>query len=448
MKRLISAVSKNSIAAELGIKPKDILVSINGTTSFDFLDYLEAMAGSSMEILIEKTKDSEQLLFDVEKDEFEDLGLTFADGLMDNMMSCRNNCVFCFIHQNPKGVLRDSIYFCDDDYRLSYMHGNYITMTNLDDRIIERIIKHRISPINVSVHTTDKNRRSYMMGNRRAGRNLKYLEQMARGGIAMGMQIVLCKGLNDEETLDKTIYDLSRLLLPHGVDGFSLSVVPVGLTKYREENRLHHLRSLNDFDCANVIAQVEAWQDKFLKELGTRFVFAADEFYLTSGMNIPPYESYENFPQIENGVGMIASFKHDFEAARGGGTLPPGLSAPRALWSPGTKVTMITGVAAQNLMRELTPPEIDIKVIRNEFFGENVTVAGLLTGRDIITQLKDKPLGDVLLMPASCLRRGEEVLLDDISISDISRELGVRVLAINPTGTDFAEALKGGTVYE
>jgi putative radical SAM enzyme (TIGR03279 family) len=440
MKRLISAVDKNSIAAELGIQPMDKLVSINGDASFDFLDYFAAMAKDSMEILIEKAQSGEQWLLDVDKDDFEDLGLTFEDGLMDNMMTCRNNCVFCFIQQNPKGVLRDSIYICDDDYRLSYMQGSYISLTNLDERTVKRIISHRISPVNISVHTTDKNRRAYMMGNRRAGRNLKYLEQMARGGIAMGLQIVLCKGLNDEEHLDKTIYDLSRLVLPHGIDGFSLSVVPVGLTKYREENNLPHLRALNDFDCANAIAQVEAWQERFLKELGTRFVFLADEFYLTAGVDLPPYGAYEDFLQIENGVGMMTSFKHDFYAVLDGNAP----NTAQALWSPGTKVSLVTGVAAQNFMRGLVPPDIDVKAVRNEFFGENVTVAGLLTGRDIINQLKGRPLGNVLLLPASCLRHGGEVLLDNITVPDIAKELGVRVLPMNTNGGDFAQAIKGG----
>ena len=446
MKRLIKEVDKNSIGAGLGIAPKDKLVSLNGSASFDFIDYLAAMSGPSIKILVEKAQSGEQIPFDVKKDEFEDLGLTFENGLMDNVMSCRNNCVFCFIHQNPKGVLRDSIYFCDDDYRLSYMHGSYISMTNLDERAIERIIKHRISPVNISVHTTDKNRRAYIMGNRKAGRNLKYLEQLARGGIAMGLQIVLCKGLNDEESLDKTIYDLSRLVLPHGIDGFSLSVVPVGLTKYREENGLHHLRPLNDFDCANVIAQVENWQERLLKELGTRFVYLADEFYLTAGAQLPPYEAYEDFLQIENGVGMLTSFKYEFEAARRSARSGRYESnGGQALWSPGTKVTMVTGVAAHNFIRDLIPPNdtIEVKAVRNEFFGENVTVAGLLTGRDIINQLKGRPLGDVLVLPSSCLRHGEDVLLDNVKVSDIARVLGVRVVTMKPDGGDFAKALIG-----
>ena len=437
MKRLIVTVDESSVSAELGIEPMDKLVTLNGTATFDALDYYMAMMNDTIEVLIEK-EDGSQWLLEIDKEEGEDLGLGFENALMDHMMTCNNDCTFCFIQQNPRGVLRDSLYLCDDDYRLSFMHGNYITLTNMDGRDVDRIVAHRISPINVSVHTTDKNRRSYMMGNRRAGKNLKYLQQMARGGIALGLQIVLCKGLNDEEHLDKSIYDLSRLVLPHGIEGFSLSIVPVGLTKYREENGLASLRPFNDFDCANVIAQVEAWQERLLEELGTRFVFLADEFYLTAGVDLPPYEAYEKFLQIENGVGMLASFKHDFEAALKDNAKLPAVR----LWSPGTKISMVTGIAAYNSLRELIPSDIDVKVIKNEFFGDNVTVAGLLTGRDIINQLKGRELGNVLLLPASCLRHGEEVLLDDVSISDIARELKVRVLPMSTNGKDFAEAIK------
>ena len=441
MKRLIVTVDENSISAELGIEPMDKLLTVNGSADFDSLDYYMAMMNETIEVLIEKA-DGTQWLLEIDKEEGEDLGLGFESALMDHMMICRNDCTFCFVHQNPRGILRDSLYLRDDDYRLSFMHGNYITLTNMDGRDVDRIIAHRISPINISVHTTDKKRRSYMMGNRYAGRNLKYLKQLAHGGITLGMQIVLCKGLNDEEHLDKTIYDLSRLV-PHGGDGYSLSVVPVGLTRYREENGLANLRPLNNFDCANVIAQVEGWQERLLKELGTRFVFLADEFYLKAGANLPPYEAYEDFLQIENGVGMMASFMRDFENALGGGSAS---NAGQALWSPNTKITIATGMAAHSFIRGLIPPDanIDVKAIRNEFFGENITVSGLMTGQDIIKQLKGRQLGDVLLLPENCLRHGEEVLLDDITVSDIAKELGVRVLLMNPNGRVFAEALKEG----
>ncbi|MCL2573624.1 MAG: DUF512 domain-containing protein [Defluviitaleaceae bacterium] len=433
MKRIITAVDESSIAAEVGIEPMDKLVTINGTANFDVFDYYMAMSDSVIEVLIEKA-DGDQWLLEIDKEDYEDLGLTFEDGLMDTAMICRNDCVFCFIHQNPKGILRDSLYFCDDDYRLSHMHGNFITLTNLDGRDVDRILTHRISPINVSVHTTDKNRRSYIMGNRRAGKSLKYLQQLAKGGISLGMQVVLCKGLNDEEHLDRTIEDLGKLV-PEGGDGFSLSVVPVGLTRYREGNSLVYLRPLNAFDSASIIAQVEGWQERFLKELGTRFVFLADEFYLTAGVPLPPYEAYEGFLQIENGVGMLASFKYEFEEACEGDS-----------WSVAVKTTIVTGVSAYGFIRDLVSSVtgIEVKAIRNDFFGENVTVSGLLTGRDIIAQLAGRELGEVLLLPKNCLRKDTNMLLDNVTVDDISRELDVKVLVVEPTGADFVEALKGG----
>ena len=425
------AVGEGSIAEELGIEAEDSLVGLNGTATFDVFDYHAAMADPSIEVLIEKAT-GEQWLLEVEKEEFEDLGLTFDDGLMDEMRTCANNCVFCFIHQNPKGVMRDSIYFCDDDYRMSLMHGSYVTLTNMDADDVNRIITQRMSPINISVHSTDKNRRSYMMDNRRAGKSLKFLKQLADGGITMGFQIVLCKGLNDGDYLDRTIEDLSKLV-PHGGGGFSLSVVPAGLTRYRAENGLAHLVPLSTFDCMSLVVQIEEWQERFLKELGTRFVFLADEVYVKAGANLPSYDDYEDFLQLENGVGMLTSFAHEFNRHR------------EEMSPPAVKITVVTGRAAYDFMRNLIPPEmqVDVKMIRNDFYGENVTVAGLLTGQDIIKQLKGKPLGDMLVLPSSCLRHGEEVLLDDVTMADIAKELGVRVSAVNPTGKDFLDFLEG-----
>jgi len=430
MKRLITAVEEDSIAEEIGIESADSLLTLNGTATFDVFDYHMAMAADFVEVLVEKA-DGDQWLLEVDKDGYEDLGLTFENGLMDEMHICTNNCVFCFIQQNPKGIMRDSIYFCDDDYRMSFLHGSYVTLTNMEARDVERIINQRMSPINISVHSTDEKLRVDMMGNKRAGSSLKFLNQLAAGGIALGMQIVLCKGLNDGKRLDKTIEDLSKLV-PYGGGGFSLSVVPAGLTRYRAENGLASLEPLSSDDCKNLIAQIEQWQKHFLQELGTRFVFLADEAYVKAGTNLPPFEAYEDFLQLDNGVGMLTSFAHEFNNRRG------------ELCSPTTKVTIATGLAAYDFLRNLIPQEwqIDVKSIKNDFYGENVTVSGLLTGRDIINQLKGQPLGDVLLLPSSCLRYGEEVLLDDVTISDIAKELSVKVLAVDPNGKDFTEALE------
>jgi len=429
MKRLIVAVEEGSIAEELGIEPMDGLLAINGTVAFDVFDYHAAMATDFIELLIEKA-DSDQWLLEVDKDEFEDLGLVFEDGLMDNMRTCRNNCVFCFIHQNPKGIMRDSIYFCDDDYRMSLIHGSYVTLTNMSEQDVGRIITQRMSPINISVHTTDEGLRTQVMGNKNAGKSLRFLKQLADGGITMGFQIVLCKGLNDGKYLDKTIEDLSKLV-PQCGGGFSLSVVPAGLTRYRAENGLVPLEPLNADECKALIVQIEKWQQRFMKQLGTRFVFLADEIYIKAGASLPNYEEYEDFLQIDNGVGMLSSFAHDFNQCRG------------ELRSFDAKITIATGLAAHDFLRNLIPPawQIDVKAIKNDFYGENVTVAGLLTGQDIINQLKGQALGDVLLLPSSCLRHGEEVLLDDVTMADIAKELGVRVVAVDPNGEGFAESL-------
>jgi len=428
MKKLILTVENNSIGAEMGIEPLDKLLSIDGVKVADVFDYRMAIANDEIEILIEKPN-GEQWLLEIEKDEDEDLGLVFESGLMDDVRKCANNCVFCFIHQNPKGTMRDTIYFCDDDYRLSFLHGNYITLTNMTQGDVGRILAHRLSPINISVHTTDEMLRVKMMGNGRAGESLGYMRQLAQGGIALGLQIVLCKGYNDGEHLDKTIHDLSRLVPPGG-GGFSLSVVPAGLTKYREQNGLTNLEPFSQADCKKILRQVEAWQSRFLSELSTRFVYAADELYVKAGVALPPYEAYEDFLQIENGVGMMAEFKRDFN---------------NVTCSFDAKATMVTGMAAYDFMCDLNLP-MDIAAIKNDFFGENVTVAGLLTGQDIISQLEGRSLGDVLLLPANCLRHGENVLLDGVTTDDISKALGVTVLVAEPTAQGLANALTGGIV--
>jgi putative radical SAM enzyme (TIGR03279 family) len=434
MIRTIRNVDKYSIAADFGIEVGDKLIAKNGTADFDIFDYYLAIAGTHMNILIEKP-DGSQFFFDFEKDENEDIGLSFNSRLLDGERTCVSNCIFCNIDQNPKDIMHDAIYFKDDDYRLSFTQGNYVSLTNMTKHDVERIIRHQISPVNVSVHTTDPSLRTKMMGNKAAGRCLKYLDRLAAGGIAMGMQVVLCKGLNDGKHLDKTIQDLARFV-PKNVNGggFSLSVVPVGLTQYRHENDLPYLEPFDAEDCKKIIEQIEEWQLHFLKEFGTHFVYASDEFYVKAGVKLPLIEVYEEFLQIENGVGMMTLFKDTFEYACRAGNLKP----------PGTKVTMATSVMAYDFLRGLGLPEsnLDIVPIKNNFYGEHIAVSGLLTGQDIINQLKGRDLGDTVLLPSNCLRRTEEVLLDGITLSDISNELGVKVSAVLPTGEGFVSALK------
>ncbi|MCL2573623.1 MAG: DUF512 domain-containing protein [Defluviitaleaceae bacterium] len=432
MKRLITNVDKYSIGAELGIEVGDKLVAKNGTANFDIFDYYLAIGDTTMNVLIEKP-DGNQFLFDIEKDNNEDLGLGFQSTIMDDERVCENKCIFCFADQKPKGM-RDAEYHKGDDYRLSFMHGNHISMTNMTSRDVDRILQHRISPINISVHTTDEKLRAKMMGNRNAGKTLKYLKKLAKGGVAMGMQIVLCKDINDGEHLEKTIHDLSRLV-PKGVNGggFSLSIVPARLTSHREENGLPHIEPFTDEDCKQIVERVEAWQLRFLNELGTHFVYASDEFYLRAGVELPSIEVYEEFLRIKNGVGVLTLFSDEFAYTSRDGLRPPGM-----------RVTVVTGLATAEFMRKLTLPFVNVNVmpIENNFYGKNITHSSYLTGQDIVEQLKGKTLGDVVLLPASCLRYGENVLSDGMSVYEISQELGVEVLAIIPTGGAFVNALK------
>ncbi|MCL2396550.1 MAG: DUF512 domain-containing protein [Defluviitaleaceae bacterium] len=426
MKKLIIDIEKGSIAEEIGVQPQDLLLTIDGAAIADVFDYRMACAACDLEVLIEKP-DGEQWLLTIEKDEDEDLGLVFKTGLMDDMHPCCNNCVFCFVHQNPPNM-RSTIYFRDDDYRLSFLHGNYITMTNMTQADVDRVLAHRLSPMNISVHTTDPSLRVKMMGNSAAGDVLGFLKQLADGGITLNMQIVLCKNYNDGTHLDKTILDLSRLVPDGG--GFSLSVVPAGLTKYRKD--LPFIEPFSPSDCRDVVKQIEKWQHRFLMEIGGRFVFAADEFYIKAELPLPEYEHYEDFPQIENGVGMCAAFRHEVHYVGA------------AFCRPIKQTTIATGMAAADFMKEICSNlDINVIAVRNDFFGENVTVAGLLTGQDIVAQLKGQDLGELLLLPACCLRHGEEVFLDDMTLQDMEIALGVKVLAVGANGADFAKALYG-----
>ena len=302
---VIIKVEKGSIAEELGIEPGDILMTINGKAVEDVFDYRFLINDEYIELGI-KTKQGEECLAEIEKDYDEDLGIIFESGLMDDAKSCKNKCIFCFIDQLPKGM-RSTLYFKDDDSRLSFLQGNYVTLTNMKDEDLDRIIYYHLSPINISVHTTDMELRKKMLKNPNADKVLKNMDRLAEAGIEMNLQIVLCKGINDGEVLEKSISDLSKYY-PHAR---SLSVVPVGITKYRDG--LYPMEPFGKDDSKEVIDIIEKWQKKLKKEIGSSFVFIADEFYINAGIEIPPSERYEDFPQIENGVGMIALMKHEFE---------------------------------------------------------------------------------------------------------------------------------------
>ena len=440
--QIIKRITPGSIAEELNIEPGSKLLRINGEEVEDIFDYRFLIDEEYIELEIENP-DGEVDLYPIEKDEDEEMGLEFASSLMDDYRSCSNKCLFCFIDQMPKGM-RKTLYFKDDDSRLSFLQGNYITLTNMKEHDIDRISRYRMSPINISVHTTNPDLRCRMLNNRFAGNILKRIRQFYEARIEMNAQIVLCRGINDGEELSRTIRDLGEFL-PWLK---SLSVVPVGLTKYRD-----HLTPLKPFDAeeaCKVLACIHGWQDHFRKTKGAFFVHASDEWYIMAGKPFPPEESYEGYGQLENGVGMMRLFLNEVEEALL--ELPEGTA-----FSPRT-VTVATAVLAYPTIRRLAADleerfpglKIHVHCIRNEFFGERITVSGLLTGRDIIRQLEGKELGQTLFLPANVLRSGEDVLLDDVRLKDISQALQVDAAIIKSEGQDFVYKLAGinGGIYE
>lgn len=440
---LISHVEPGSAAFEGGIVPGDCLLAVNEQKIKDVFDYRFLTADEFVSLKLEDAH-GEEYYVDIEKDAEEDLGLEFANPMMAEDKACANQCVFCFIDQMPPGM-RETLYFKDDDPRLSFLTGNYVTLTNVSDRELHRIVNYRMSPINVSVHTTNPELRCRMLNHKKAGDILHKLDILQEGCIAVNAQIVLCPGYNDGDELDRTLKDLSER-----ADCIaSVSVVPVGITKYREG--LAPMRVYTKEECRQVIAQVEAWQTRLLKEIGTRFVYVADEMYLKAGLALPPYESYEEFPQLENGVGMCALL--DFEVcdylAREGARLQKRFAQAKP-----RKVTIATGKAAYPLIRGLTEYvrkhfthiEAEVYAIENRFFGEDVTVAGLVTGGDLAAQLQGKDLGDALLITQNMLRAGEDVFLDDLHVSDIQDKLGAPVTAVEDRGEAFVQAMLGGEV--
>ncbi len=428
---VIKGVEEGSIAEEMQIEAGDVLVSVNGKEIKDIFDYRFLAADENVVVVVRKA-DGEEWELEIEKDEDEDLGLIFEDGILDEYSSCRNKCIFCFIDQNPKGM-RDTIYFKDDDTRLSFLQGNYVTLTNMKSEDIDRLIRYNLSPINVSVHTTNPELRCRMLNNRFAGNVLDHMTKLYEAGTEMNGQVVLCKGWNDGKELDRTIEDLS-MYIKHMK---SMSVVPVGLTKYREG--LTALSPFTKEDARQVVEQIEKWQNKFLNVYGTRFVYASDEFYLKAGLPVPEHDEYEGYPQIGNGVGMIRLL--DYEVSE----------ALKNVVGDSRKHTISIATG------ELAYPEIkrqaervcsifgnitvNVYSIHNNFYGDNVTVAGLLTGNDIINQLKGKKLGEKLLLPCVLLKTGENVLLDNVTVEDIETALQIRISIVKSEGSAFVEEI-------
>ena len=428
---IIDKVEPGSIAHELEIEPGDILLKINNQTIKDVFDYHYLINDEYLTVLIQKPNNEEWEL-EIEKDYEQDLGIVFSESLMDCYRSCKNKCVFCFIDQNPKGM-RETIYFKDDDARLSFLQGNYITLTNMKDDDINRIIKYKLEPVNISVHTTNPELRVKMLHNRFAGDALEKLKKLHDNGITMNSQIVLCKHWNDKEELDRSIRELSEMYPSMR----SLSVVPLGKTKHREG--LTELESFTKEDATEVLDQIHRWQEKFYKELGTRFVFASDEWYIKAGYDLPDASYYEGYNQIENGVGIMRSFKDEVEEYLEMLNINP---EPH-------KVSLATGVLAYDMIQELLNkvnqkfPQVETHLycIENHFYGPEITVAGLLTGQDIIEQLKGRFLGDYLMLPNVLLRSGEEVLLDDITVNDIQNALQTPIRIVQSDGKSFVDTI-------
>lgn len=425
----ITSVVRHSRADRAGIKPGDFLVSINSHKISDVLDFRFYLAEKKVEIEI--SRNDETHVFTINKDTYDDIGLDFETPLMDKKMRCVNKCIFCFIDQLPKG-LRKSLYFKDDDSRLSFLHGNYITLTNLDRHDIDRIIEMHISPVNISVHTTDPELRRKMMINPRAGEVLEYLNILHDAGIKMRGQIVLCRGINDGEALLKSMRDLSALY----PEMESVSIVPAGLTAYRDG--LYPLEPFSPEECRGVIDMVSGFAEECFKKYGTHIFYASDEFYVKSGTELPPYEYWEEFTQIENGVGMLSSFEHEFDL--GLLTLTDDDKALKVVES------VATGEASYEMINRCCEklmalcPGIDIRVykIKNNFFGGEVTVTGLLTATDLEDQLKGKVLGKRLLLARTMLRAEGDLFLDGRTPDMLSEALEVPLVFTEAdSGTEF-----------
>ena len=431
----ITDVEKASYAERAGVLAGDILIAVNENEINDVLDYRFYLAEETVVLKLRRDSD---FTVEIKKGEYDDIGLEFETPLMDKKHSCRNGCVFCFIDQNPEG-LRESLYFKDDDSRLSFIHGNYITLTNMADSDVERIIKMRFSPINISIHTTNPELRVKMMKNKRAGEVLSYLSRFKEAGLSMCGQIVLCKGLNDGEELLRSMRELSE----YYPELSSVSIVPAGLTKHRD--KLYPLTAFDKAEAGEVIDLVNSFGDEHKMKHGSRLFFVADEFYLKAEREIPDSDYYEEYPQLENGVGMLRSFSDEFGIA---------LSDVRRYKKKIKKkreVTVVTGVASYPLIKGLSDmltkliPKLKINVIKviNHFFGESITVSGLLTGRDIYEALSGKALGDELFVPANALRYPEEDFLCGMKLTELSEKLGVKASGAGDDGFEFLEAVCG-----
>lgn len=444
-KHIIDKIEPGSIAEEMELEPGDALISINGKEIDDVFDYHYLIHDEYLEVLIEKA-DGEPWELEIEKDYDEDLGIVFENGLMDDYKSCHNKCIFCFIDQMPKGM-RETLYFKDDDSRLSFLQGNYVTLTNMKEKDLNRIIEYKLAPINISVQTTNPELRCKMLNNRFAGDALKKIDMLYEGGIEMNGQIVLCKGVNDGEELERSIRDLTKYL-PYME---SVSVVPVGLSKHREG--LYPLEPFTREDAREVLATIHKWQDVCMESHGTHFIHASDEWYLLADMPLPEEDNYDGYIQLENGVGMIRLLldefaealeilKGDIEAKDMPEEFLPDMEGQHTIsLATGRLMGPFLQEMAEQVMELLPNYRILVYPIRNDFFGENITVSGLLTGQDLRAQLSVQELGERLLLPCNLLRSGEEVFLDDMTLDELKSALQVEIDIVKSSGQDLLNAM-------
>ena len=429
-KHKITEVLPDSIAMELEIEPGDFLLTIDGQQIKDVFDYRYLISEEYIAVQIEKA-DGEIWELEIEKDYSEDLGLVFENGLMDEYHSCRNHCIFCFIDQMPPGM-RPTLYFKDDDARLSFLQGNYVTLTNMDDEDIDRIIRFRLEPVNISFQAMNPDLRCRMLHNRFAGAALEKAKRLFDAGISMNGQIVLCRGVNDGEELEYSLQELSRLAPVLG----SVSIVPVGLTRYRDA--LYPLEPFDREQALKLLAQLRPWREKMMREHGIHFVHASDEWYILAGEPIPEEEEYDGYPQLENGVGMLRLLRQEFDAALA-------LEKKRTVRH---RLTVATGKLAapfirrlaQELQKKFEDVCIQVIEIENRFFGSQITVSGLITGRDLVEQLSGADLGEALLLPCNMLREMEDVFLDDMTVQELQEKTGVPVVIVQEGGAALLRA--------
>ena len=430
---IVKSLMPGGIGEELGIEPGDKLLAINGNEIQDVFDYYYYEESEQLLLLIEKP-DGEEWELEIEKDEDESLGIEFDQSLMDEYRSCRNKCMFCFIDQMPKGM-RETLYFKDDDSRLSFLQGNYITLTNMSDHDVERIVKYRLEPINISFQTTNPELRCKMLHNRFAGEALKKVDILYRGQIEMNGQIVLCKGVNDGEELERTIRDLTGYL-PYLK---SVSIVPVGLTKYRDG--LYPLEPFTKEDAREVLSVIHRWQEKIYQEHGIHMIHAGDEWYVLAEEEVPEEARYDGYLQLENGVGMMRLLFNEVQEALSAVT---GDGRQREIsLATGRLMYPYIGKILEEIRKKFPNITTHLYAIRNDFFGERITVSGLITGQDLTGQLKGQPLGERLLLPCNMLKIGEPVFLDDFTLEEVENSLQVKTDIVKSSGQDLLDAVLG-----